>query len=64
MRREPPYPNHLAVRRQFEPHRLAAQYLAQAYERVAPCGRRGRVAEPRSCPSGMAAGEAARKEAA
>ncbi len=64
MRREPPYPNHLTVRRQFEPHRLGSQYLAQAYERVAPGRRRGWVAAPRPSPAGMAAGEAARKEAA
>jgi hypothetical protein len=53
----------LAVRRRFEPNRLAPECLAAAYARVAPHSRRPLGAAPLPHPY-RAAGEERRKEAA
>lgn len=45
MRRAPRHPTRLAVTLRFEPNRLSPEYLADAYERVAPISRRQLVAE-------------------
>jgi hypothetical protein len=64
MRRPPAHPQEMAVRRRFEPNRLAPEYLAAAYEQVIPFSRRRRGAAPGSAPPGAAGGKLRRKEAA
>jgi hypothetical protein len=56
-------PRSLAVRRRFEPNRLAPECLAAAYEQVAPLSRRPRVVAPLAPPR-LVAAEGRRKEAA
>jgi hypothetical protein len=64
MRRPPASPKERAVRRCFEPHRLAPEYLAAAYEQVMPFAGRQRGAAPGSAPPRAAGGKLPRKEAA
>ena len=54
----------LAVRRRFEPNRLAPECLAAAYARVAPLSRRPLLVAPLPHPGRAAPGEGERKEAA
>jgi len=56
-------PQSLAVRRRFEPNRLAPECLVAAYARVAPLSRRPLGVAPLPHPR-RAAGEERRKEAA
>ncbi len=50
MREEPRHRQSLTVRPRFEPNRLAAEHLADAYERVVPISRRMLAAAPRPHP--------------
>jgi len=54
----------LAVRRRFEPNRLASECLAAAYAWVAPHSRRPREVASFPRPGRAALGEGQRKEAA
>jgi hypothetical protein len=64
MRRPLAPPKDRAVRRRFEPNRLAPEYLVAAYEQVTPFSWRQGSAAPGSAPPGAAAGPQRRKEAA
>jgi hypothetical protein len=64
MRCPPAQPKEMAVRRRFEPNRLAPEYLAAAYERVTPFSRSRRGATPGPAPPGAAGAKQSRKEAA